>query len=422
LVLLVCNYVQAAAGFAINFWLANRLGSDRFGILGYGLVVASFVTTLVAFASDRTLVRDLIHSDDADAVMTASMLQRLGTTVLVALGCALWLAVDPSIGEKLWPVVLCAIWGALMGLFPTAWYDRRYEMDLHAIILLVEKLLSGVFIAILLTRATASAATMAALGLVASRLLAFAFQWFQALASYRIHPVRLKANLAWLTRENTPILGAALANMLLTHGNQLVLGGMKGTAPLGHYVVAFQLIAIVQILQGQIVRLLGPRIAEVTHPKTPALTIRRELVRQVAGSQLVTLAIVGPLAVLAPWIIQICLPPDYAGAVMPLRILCLWCILYGPALVVNQFLLCLRLNGRFFVVTVATGVLALVLGAALIPRLGASGVALSLLLAHSLSIGMQVLMVWRKIEAIEEDQRAAPPPEARTHLLEATPC
>ena len=389
------NYAHAGLGFLINIWIANRLGAEGYGMVAYAIVLSSFVATLTNFASDRTLVRDLVQSEKPHATMAASMALRLVVALCIGVVLFGWLCTGAA-QEKTWPVFLCALWGMLQALQPTAWFDSRYEMHIHAGITLLERILYCVVVFCLLTGfpALGKAPVMVAGAMFFSRLLAITGQWKWVLRSFRPSWQGLGGNITWLVRENLPILFAALSNMLMTHVNQLILERRQTIAVLAQYAVAMQLIGIVIIFQAQIVRLLTPRIAEICKN---GIGMRRGLLKYSALSALDTMVLIIPLVWLAPWIVEICFRPEYADAVKPLRILACWCMLYGPALVLNQFLISLRLNRSYLVISLLSGCLAVILSAQWAKSMGASGAACALLVSHALSIVLQFILVWRRM-------------------------
>lgn len=419
--LVVLNYLQAGLGLAINLWLANRLGAEGYGMVCYCQLLGAFAATLVGFANDRTLVRDLVQATDAEEILTASIIQRGGTAIALMVGYAVWWAIIPTASADRLPVVLGLIWGALMGLLPTAWFDARYEMGLHAAVTLGERLLLGALtLALVFVAAGVSGAVLAMWFLVASRLVLLLVQWGYVLRSFRPRIKNVKANCLWLCRENAIILGAALASMLLTHANQMVLEHSQGAASLAYYAVALQIASVVMIVQGQVVRLWSPRIAELARPGQSVTAMQRHLFRYCRDMFLITLTMVVPLALFAPWIFALCFQSPYQAAVGPLRLLCIWVLCYGPGLVVNQFLLSLRLNRGYFVLTILSGIGALAAGLYIVPRYQANGVAMILLVIHVPCMLAQGALVWRKIAALNGAAGSQSPGKQRPTWAEAS--
>lgn len=394
--LIIFNYCQAVLGFSINVWLANRLGPENFGILCYALVTGSFITLLVGFASDKTLVRDLIQSGDANAVLTASIVLRLAIAALVGTGCWIWLSFLPVIGSKYWPLVLCLIAAAIISLMPAAWYDAHYKMHLHAGITLGEKVLYGIFLlsAFFLYKLSA---IIAAGALLISGMTSCLVQWGYALRNYSPSFRGFKRILKWLLQENWIIFLAALSNLCLTHANQLILAWKTDVSNLASYVIAFQIASFVQIFQGQIARLLDPKISRITMPGSASLEIKKSLIVFSLLSFAASVLLVLPIILLTPWVMKFFFRPEYMGAVKPLRVLCIWLVLFGPALVINRFLIGLRLNRQYIFFTFSAGILALGLGSIMIDHWGVTGVALTLLITHSYSVVGQFSSVYRRI-------------------------
>lgn len=399
--LVVFNYAQAGVGFLVSLWLAKRLGPAEYGILSYGIVVGGICAILAGFASERTLVRDLVHSSNRSAMMTASIVLRLAMAALILGGCLVWVSLDKSLGGKFWPVIFCSAWGILLALSPKAWLDCQYKMHISAGITFAEKLAYAIsIVSLILNGFEGIGATLAAACLLATRALSITGTWLYASKSYSPVLTDVKKNAGYLASQNGLILGAAVANLLMTHANQLLLEHNNGTEKLAHYSVAYQITLLIQLLQSQFVRLLAPRMAKLTRPGEPTEHMRPHLLRYTLYSLAATAVIVLPVAAAAPWLIGL-VDQRYLEAASPLRILCIWLLLYGPGLIINQFLLGLRLHKTFFAITLSAGATALACGQLLVPRYNGVGVALSLLLSHGASIAAQFATVWIMIGRLQ---------------------
>jgi len=190
----------------------------------------------------------------------------------------------------------------------------------------------------------------------------------------------------------------------MTHANQILLEHEWGSSQLAYYSIAIQIIMMIQLFQSQMVRLLAPRTAELTRSGADVQSMRSSLLRYMAYMLAVSAVLVLPVVILAPWAIKLALSEDYIAAVPVLRILCCWSLIYGPALVLNQFVLGLRLQKSFFVLTMFAGGLAIVLGQKLVPTYGVNAVASVLLGSHSLAIAAQLVLVWvesRRLESLQ---------------------
>ena len=411
LLLVVFNYAQAGISFLVNFWLARKLGATEYGVLGYGLLVGQICTVVIGFSSERTLVRDLVQSSDRNAMLSASLLLRGLMALLVVGYCVVWVVVSDSLGPKAIPVLLCSCWGALSALTSRGWLDAHYQMHTHAAVLLVEKVFYATCVVVLVNFAfEGNYAIVAASCLLGARLISLLVEWIFAFRSFRPRMHEVAENLKFLVLQNSLILGAAIANLLMTHANQLLLEREFGTGQLAAYQIAWQVILMVQLFQSQMVRLIAPRTAELTDATNQSANLRTVLLRYMSYLFAASAALLLPIVILAPWVVSKFLGEEYLAAVPILRILAGWALLFGPGLVLNQFLLGLRLQKTYFVITILAGAVALVLGQVLVPKYGAVSVAWVLLGSHCLSMVAQFALVFREVSSLEPGPKKSDSP------------
>ena len=396
----VLNYSQAVIGLLISFYLARVLGAEKFGVLSYGIVVGTFVYTAVNFGAERTLVRDLVQREDKAAILTSSLALRGGLGLLALAGMLVILLLRGPAGEKLVVTSLCTAAALFWALFPVAWFDARYQMHRQAMVTLGEKAVYGALIFWALIGRGERDVVLVAFFLLATRATSFAVQMVLAGRSFRPDRDDVRAvarNARWLLRGNALIVLAALANLLISHWNQLVLDVQLSSERLGYYALAFQMIAVVMLLQNQMLRIFFPRIAALTARDADPVLAYSRLRRFAAIAGGMSLLVVVPLYFAAPFIIDVLFTAEYKATLAPLRILCLWVVINGVARIVNAFLINLRLDKAFFWCALLAGGVAVVLGQILIPRFGESGVALALLISHPVSAVAQWAFVRREL-------------------------
>ena len=400
------NYLQAALGFAINFFLANRLGAAGYGLLSYGIVLGTVLYTLVNFGAERTLVRDLVQGEDRHATMTASLILRMILALVVlALVTGVVRIVDLP-GQKRSVILLCTGAAMFWSCAPVAWFDAHYRMHQQAWIAFAEKVFYGALVLWGLTRPEGATAVTVAAFLLLARSASLTAQLLAARRTWRPTLNGLVGQLRWLGRQNVFIVLAALANLALSHWNQLLLEHRLSTAALGYYALAFQMISIVVLLQNQIVRILFPRVAELVRDGADPDLARRKLKVYVAGGWVLSALLMIPLLVAAPWVLRRFFSPDYAATLPPLRLLAVWAAFFGGARLVNVFLVNLRLDRQYLWCSLAAGATAVLLGFVLIPRYGATGVALALVLSHPVTTGLQWYFVERELRRRRRESRA----------------
>ncbi|MFO7654515.1 MAG: oligosaccharide flippase family protein [Candidatus Krumholzibacteriia bacterium] len=392
----IASYLQATLGLGISFYLANRLGPEQYGLLSYGLVIGTVIYTCVNFGAERTLVRDLVQSRDPHGVMTASLVLR-GVLALLMLGAVGgYLAVAELESDRRLVILFCSVAAIFWAGNPVSWFDSRYQMHKQALITLAEKFVYGFMVLVTFgTRGTATIAT-AALFLMISRGLSQALQLFVARRTWRVESARLSAHLRWLVAGNRTIVLAALASLFISHWNQLLLEHRLSTERLGYYALAFQMIAVVTLFQNQIVRVFLPRVARIVNENSDSGMARRRLRQYAALSSLLSLALVVPLAAIAPFVLDRFFAPAYAQALAPFRVLCVWVVYYGGARLVNAFTLGLRLDRPYLWSSLAAGATAVLLGLMLVPRHGEVGVALALLFSHPVTTAAEWFFIERE--------------------------
>lgn len=398
LVLSAANYLQAGIGFAISFYLANQLGPAQFGLLNYGLVLGMVLYTVVNFGAERTLVRDLVQGPDKHAVMTASLILRsLIAFVAVIVLSGLILASGPDHTRRL-VVAGCSGAALFWACTPVAWFDAHYQMHHQALVTLVEKLSYAILVFVILNSGLGSTAVVAAGGLLLTRGFSLVAQIGLARKTWQPTISQLGIHIRWIARGSGIIVLAAFANLLVSHWNQLVLEHQLSTERLGYYALAFQMIAVVTLLQNQMVRLFFPRIAALVDVGTDPDLASRKLRHYAWFASGLSLMVVMPMLLIAPWVIARFFAAEYVNALAPLRILGAWAVFYGGARLINAFLVNLRLDRQYLWCSLGAGLTSVVLGMVLIPRFGEIGVALALLISHPVTTIAQWIFIERELQ------------------------
>ncbi len=394
------NYLQAGFSFAIALLLARKLGAEQYGYYTYGIVFNTTFFILIQYGLDKTLVRDLVQkSEEAATILISGTLLKLIITLLGVLLMVIWgFVFGGDELKKVYIALLFGVSGSIYGIGPRAWFDFKGKIQNHAVFLFIERLIffSGT-IYLLFRGGEQAIILLVGWVLLIGRLIMSFFEW-----SFVVRTIEkpkwksVKASLKPLIFQNSWVWLAAINNLIMTNANQLILDQQLGTKQLGYYGLAFQLIMLVQLMQGQVLRLTTPSIAEAVQ-KTKGWGIlnkyRLDLLRCVG----LTIAMLIPIYFLAPYLIEWLVGKDYAGALPVLRVLCFWSLVYGLALINNQYLLSYHLQKSFFSITLVFGLISIYLVYAFIPLYGVVGAALSLLTAHFGSVFVQSLMVLRKM-------------------------
>ena len=398
------SYSTTFVSFVIILLLAQILGAENFSWVALGVAIGGFIVPLVNLGSDRTFVRDAIEWTNARLIQELILLN-LGQRVFVLLPVAMVLiAALYFLTDKLSDAVslLCfSLWAGLIGLYPTSWFDYSDDVRLQNLILLGERLTSLAVIGIFYFY-TSNTPVILVIGLclLAIRSLSIIFQikawWSRHLnVPFRLILVPPQQN---KNGVNLDVTLATLANAVLTYGNQLLLAANHNPSELSAYGLAFQMMMIVFLFQGQAIRLTSRSIAE-------ACRSNRDILRSLAYN--VWLLFVGStILAFGAWIALQILPyflQDSRFEVMSKFAipLCIWVVLAGVGLAISQYSLALNQNRLYLLTAIGGAVVALFLGFLFIPHYGAFAVALILLFVHGTTISLNTLRLFYVIRAEE---------------------
>ncbi|MEZ6096153.1 MAG: oligosaccharide flippase family protein [Pirellulaceae bacterium] len=396
---IVFSYAAAGVSYATQFWLARKLGDERFGVFSLSILWANVMQTILQFGTDRTLIRDLVQSETPCRVFSDSNRLRIMLTLVgIPCFCVFVLFSGESHTAQL-AMVAGLGFGVASALSPMAWYDFRRTMHLQSAIIFLEKVIFGAGVVLLAVWLQDRFSALFAIGMMSiAAMIGLAIQWLPIRRDCSRVEAPATHGVSRMFQGNVAVVMAALGNMGMTHANQLVLNQFVGKAGLAHYSISFQLIRIVQLFLGQYIRICAPDIAKVTSGRENEMRKGLKVFfKQVAIALLVSFSIVVPVYVAGRWIILGYLSESYAPAVRILGVLSLWCLIFGPASVVNRFLLSLHLQRWFFFSAVVFGVVSVAIGFALIPSYQGVGAAFALLIGHGLSALFQAVLVVRAL-------------------------
>jgi len=390
-VLVFVNFLIAGLGFLTRVKIANTLGREGFGLFAYALALGGYGAVIVRFGLNRTLVRDLIHYPRRFGQLVAgSLILRGLLLVLVILALVGWKLIFAS-SELSWGVIAVVLGTSLMAFDLQAVYDSWQKMSRHAVYNLVQRCCYYALIwAVILFFPGKLSIGLIGVGTMASVALYLFMQ--QRWAFKRIEFYKAKESLTKVAVKlgfaNLMVWAAAIGCLSFGVLNQLVLKSFRGTAELGGYAAAWQIVAIAMLLLNQIARIGKPAIARVTLEGVNRNTKRRFLVKYSA----VMFAAASPIAIsslLCPGLIlKTLFRPEYTPAAEVLRVLGIYIMLFSLGLVASQYVIAARMEKVYFTSVIVGGILSVLFCLFLIPKLGGMGAAISLLIAHGISIGL----------------------------------
>jgi PST family polysaccharide transporter len=311
---------QAAVGVASVIILSRLLGPSEYGIYAMAIMVVGlteiFVGTHVADILVQRKVEDRALSSTLFWLLFGLSLVCAAVLIVSAPWVALWFK-QPSLTRPLYLLAVLPILTA-MAAVPTQLLVRRVRFDILAGANLVAPI-AGLTVAILLAKAGAGAASLAAFEIV-RRVVALVWalvfaRWFPSLVISRSDVSEIvtfgaqriqSTGLRYLAQEVVP---------------RTFIGQFLGAAALGHYTIAKRLIGqIYSVLSGPIGGVVFPAVAR-------AQSEPYKLLRIASGSVVLATwtswpALLGLIAI-APLLVPVALGAQWLETIPVIQILCL---------------------------------------------------------------------------------------------------
>ncbi len=383
---LVLTYSSTLIGFLLVLLLARVLGAERFSWVALGLAIGGFLVPLLNLGSDRTFVRDAIAQkqiESIDGMVLSNLNQRIFMLIPILIGLyGITLVFTNTIQDTV-SLMGFSLWAGLIGLYPASWFDYSHDVRRQNLIVLAERSVSLLLIYVLYHFADKSPDLLAiGIGLLITRAASILLQirsWWIHHASMpfllRFTPIRKNPN-----GINLHITIATVANALLTYGNQLLLARNNTPVELSSYSLAFQMMMIVFLFQGQAIRLSNRSIMEACSSQKAFLrSISHNAGILFTGSTILAFGVWVAIQVL-PLILADSRFLAMSTFAIPL---CTWVCLTGIGFSISQHSLALEQERLLLFTSLTGGAFALLLGWLFIPDYGALAVALILVTIHT---------------------------------------
>ena len=391
-VLVIVNFAVDTVGFLTQVKIANTIGKYHFGLIAYGLAIAAYGGVFIRFALDRTLVRDLVHHPNRfGELVAASLLLRWMLFAAVVAMLLAWKFTAGPVSDVSWGLLLVIVANSMMSMDLQAVYDSWHAMSRHAVYNLIQRCL---YFAAIWAIITVSPAKLGILSIGAATLgsvtcyLVLQHTW--AIARMTLPATRRAVFRAAIrmAKGNLTIWLATLGGLSFGSLNQLVLKHYRGTAELGGYAVAWQMVSLAMMLLNQVGRIGNPMTARVTRDGIQSKE-RIWFLAQYTSVMVLTALPVAFAAICFPGLIlRTLFRPEYASAANALRIMGVFMLVYSVGIVASQFVVSTRLEKTYLASIVVGGVLGVAACALLIPAMGANGAAIALVVSTSAAVGL----------------------------------
>ncbi len=399
-VLVVFNFLAAGLFFITQVKIANVIGKEKFGLLAYGIALGMYAQTIVNYGMNRTLVRDLIHYPKrfAELVM-ASLLLRGVLLGLVVAGLLIWkLLWQPA--DMTWAIIIVIVAYSLKSLDLQPVYDAWHRMAHHAVYNMVRR---GLYFAIIwgIILMNPQRLTLAWIGCALLVMELFYLFLQQRWAGRRIEwswgKVGWNSGVRALLKNNSWIWLATIGLLSFGTLNQIILKHYCGAAELGGYAACWQIVAAAMLLLTQVSRVGNPATARVTRLQNNGHKRKSFLLKYSCVMAAAALPVVIPSVLFPGWIMNTIFKPEYASSAAILRVLGIYLMVFSLGCVASQYVVSARMEKTYFASVIVGGVLSVLLCFFLIPKLGGIGAAISLLIAHGISMGFYWVTTIRNV-------------------------
>ena len=384
-------YASSILSLLTTLLVARAAGPENYSSFALGLAAGGMFAVLSNLGMQLTFVRDAVRSTSTRAVVEIAyegLSRRLSAYLLIAL-CLLgaaFLLLGNSFSEGS-QVFLVACWAGLIGLYPHAWYDHDHRSHEQLKVVLGERMATLILVGGALLMAGGQALLLVAFIMLLVRLVSVVWQVQQWKGFHREDASAARVRLVNPMRQargtSVAVMIPLFANTLLTHGTQLFLVGYENPVEIAVYSIAFSLMSVVMISQGQFIRFINRQVAESLKTDGRAslgIAIRRYCVWMGGASLLVGTV----LYLVSPLLVFVLGDARYIG-LQPLLIpLAGWIAVIGIGKVVTQYLIEMNQERYYLVNGILGSGIALGLAAWLVPLYGGMAVATILFVVRSI--------------------------------------
>lgn len=389
------QFFVAGIGVITQVKIANVLGIDNFGLIAYGMTIATYGAIFIRFGLDKTLVRDLVHSPNSyTSIVKASLVLRfalLGGLVLSVLG---WKAIVPSTSDLSWGVVLVIVANMCISVDLQGVFDSWHKAARHSIFFLYQKGLyfALVWIVIAYKPALFSVFYIGSTMCVSVLLyLLMQYLWvFRRLPIDR-EKVDLKQIVIRTASTNLYVWLAALGLLSFSALNQLVLKHYHGAGALGGYAVAWMMVTIATILLTQIARLGSPATARITMGQATNYQKLYFLTKYVFLMLAVAFPVAIPAIAAPVLILESLFHSDYVVAAPILRLMGFYIFIVAIDIVAVQYILSARMEKIYLLSVLFGSLVSVFLCLVFIPAGGAVAAAWALLISHGILVSLYLI-------------------------------
>jgi O-antigen/teichoic acid export membrane protein len=397
-------------GLLVGVWIARYLGPAQFGQLNFAIAFVGLFGTIAGLGLNGIVVRDIVRSPSSasNILGTAIMLQALAGLIAMMLVITSISILKPDEEFTRTTVIIIGISLFFKATDPIKyWYEARTQSR-HVV--WVE---NGVFVLMTVVR----------VALILSEASVMAFVWLTLIETVLISlglifiyttNGRFATLLQWslnraktLIQDSWPLLLSAMAVMLYTRIDMIMLEGMSNSREVGIYAAATSISEVWYFMPTIIISSLSPSIV-ACHADNMALYLMR-LKRLYFTMFWLALGVSIPVSLLSESMVNILFGIDYLDAAPVLSVHMWASVAVFLGMASSQYLLAEQLQIISFYRTLIGLIFNVLLNIVLIPKMGAMGAAIATVISYFIPIFSLVLFKQTRAHSFHVLLSAIPP-------------
>ncbi len=369
-----------------GLFVARHLGPSRLGSLNYAFAVVSLLSTLAALGLEAGARRDLINRPrDASAILASAIFLRLGAGALCFLG--LGVAILGGVFGRGESARLMTVFGLILlqpGFqVPDLWFQANLQAKVSVLAQMLALVVTAALRVVLVLQDApliAFAWVTVAEGFIAALVL-IGFARNAGLRLGWAHATAVEMRRIFL--ESWPLMFAGLAVVVYMRIDEVMLRTLVGVEAVGIYGAATRISEIWYFLPMAISTSLLPALLRA-RSRDPG-EYQRRLQHYYDLSAALAYGLAVPIALLAPWLVQVAFGAAFRGA-GPILAVHIWASIFvflGVAR--SQWLVNEGLQKFSLVATAAGAVSNILLNLYMIPRWSGLGAAYATVVSYALA-------------------------------------
>ncbi|MDP3938765.1 MAG: flippase [Deltaproteobacteria bacterium] len=372
--------------------LARSLSTAGFGDLGYVIAIQTFFLFMGDFGVEKIVLKEIARRPgEAERLVGAAMTLRALLSVASAVLAALFLVATAPTPRLAWlGIAACATLPFSLGSLYPAFYQARLEVGRAAWL----AFLQGAVTSTLLVAAAFAPSFWPRLGGARLELVVAALAIAQPVAlvllgfvSKRDIRPRLAVDRAlWKTylREAAPLAFNSACILITLRADQIILRSLRGADALGQYVAALRLYDAFTMVPAVLLLSAYPLMARYDRESPERYYETAKWSYKLLAVFILPVALA--MTVVAGPIVKLLYGAPYASSALPLAIL-MWSLFFSfTSMVTFDAVTAAGRQRIFFLLSIVTTAVNLALNFLLIPRYGAPGAAVALLLTSALNL------------------------------------